>query len=231
MPEHVDELEPVLKLNPDFVLTQLLINNFETPGMRRPSRQYPLLPADLNARLTDASLVTNCWPIAGGAAQESLGLVDTPAILRGTCETRTRPTPARPSASCVNSPAAPGLLACRRGLSSSPPRTRWARTASVTLWFHPRPCTAICAEERIVFVDLLAPLQAPATRAACGSARSTPIPTPWRTNGPPPGSSMRSRSRGAADSQHKKKRKRARGPLPPNFIRRGSYLKLDACRV
>jgi len=158
MPEHVDELEPVLKLKPDFVLLQLYINNFETPGMRRPSA-YPLLPADLNARLTDASLVYQLLADRWAQLQESLGLVDSYA---------------RYLARHLRDPNSPDSREAFGKLRQFISRTRAAGVPTGAVLFpatdsmgpngldypfgfiHDR-VQAICAEERIVFVDLLAP--------------------------------------------------------------------------
>jgi lysophospholipase L1-like esterase len=158
MPEHVDELEPVLKLNPDFVLLQLYINNFETPGMRRPSA-YPLLPADLNARLTEASLVYQLLADRWAQLQESLGLVDSYA---------------RYLARHLRDPNSPDSREAFGKLRQFISRTRAAGVPTGAVLFpatdsmgpngidypfgfiHDR-VQAICAEERIVFVDLLAP--------------------------------------------------------------------------
>src|SRR5260370_372570 len=54
MPEHLQELDVVLPLHPNFVLLQLYVNDFETPNMRRP-QTYPLLPSDLDKRLVRSS--------------------------------------------------------------------------------------------------------------------------------------------------------------------------------
>ncbi len=70
MPEHLDELSPVLRLGADFVLLQLYINNFETPDMRRPSA-YPLLPQDLTHAPPSRRSSINCWPIAGRNCRSS----------------------------------------------------------------------------------------------------------------------------------------------------------------
>jgi lysophospholipase L1-like esterase len=158
MPEHVDELEPVLKLKPDFVLLQLYINNFETPGMRRPSA-YPLLPAHLNARLTEASLVYQLLADRWAQLQESLGLVDSYA---------------RYLARHLRDPNSPDSREAFGKLRQFISLTRAAGVPTGAVLFpatdsmgpngldypfgfiHDR-VQAICAEERIVFVDLLAP--------------------------------------------------------------------------
>ena len=75
MPEHLDELDQVLKLRPDFVLLQMYINNFETPNMRRP-RAYPLLPTDLDRRLLESWTVYLLLSDRWTHVQEEVGLVD-----------------------------------------------------------------------------------------------------------------------------------------------------------
>jgi hypothetical protein len=75
MPDDLGELEPVLKVSPDFVLLQMYINNFETPSMRRP-QTYPLLPSDLDRDLESwmvYRLLSDRW----AQFQEAVGLVDT----------------------------------------------------------------------------------------------------------------------------------------------------------
>ncbi len=75
MPEHLGELDVVLKLRPDFVLLQLYINNFETAGMRRPNPAH-LLPQDLDARLSRSSVVYQILNDRFAQLQEALGVVD-----------------------------------------------------------------------------------------------------------------------------------------------------------
>ena len=75
IPEDLDELEQVLKLAPDFVLLQMYINNFETPGMQRP-HPLPLLPSDLDGRLLGASVVYRLLSDRWAQFQEAMGLVD-----------------------------------------------------------------------------------------------------------------------------------------------------------
>ncbi len=75
LPEHVAELDVVLKLSPDFVLLQLYINNFETPAMRRPSPAH-LLPHDLDERMGSSSVVYQILNDRFAQLQESLGVVD-----------------------------------------------------------------------------------------------------------------------------------------------------------
>jgi hypothetical protein len=158
MPEHLDELEPVLKLNPDFVLLQLYINNFETPGMRRPAA-YPLLPADLNARFTESSLVYQLLADRWAQLQESLGLVDSYA---------------RYLARHLRDPDSPDSREAFGKLRQFISRAKAAGVQTGAVLFpatdsmgpnglgypfgfiHDR-VQEICAEERVVFVDLLSP--------------------------------------------------------------------------
>jgi hypothetical protein len=76
MPGHLDELEPVLKMSPAFVLLQMYINNFETPSMQRP-QTYSLLPADLDRDLLKSWIVYRLLSDRWAQFQEALGLVDT----------------------------------------------------------------------------------------------------------------------------------------------------------
>jgi lysophospholipase L1-like esterase len=69
------ELEPVLRLSPDFVLLQMYINNFETPSMERP-HTYPLLPADVDRRFLQTWSVYRLLSDRWAQLQEAIGLVD-----------------------------------------------------------------------------------------------------------------------------------------------------------
>jgi len=75
LPEHLAELDVVLKLSPDFVLLQLYINNFETPTMQRPSPAR-LMPHYVDVRLSRRSVVYEILNDRFAQLQESLGLVD-----------------------------------------------------------------------------------------------------------------------------------------------------------
>jgi len=75
MPEHLTELELVLKIRPDFVLLQLYINDFETSSMKRP-RRYPLLPSDLDSRMAGASLLYQLLLARWAQFQEAVGLTE-----------------------------------------------------------------------------------------------------------------------------------------------------------
>jgi lysophospholipase L1-like esterase len=55
MPEHLEVLDQALKYQPDFILLQLFINDFETAKMDRP-RPFPLLPPALDRSMLSASL-------------------------------------------------------------------------------------------------------------------------------------------------------------------------------
>jgi len=76
MPEHLQELEQVLPLSPDFILLQLYINDFETPEMVRP-QGHPLISSeDLDRRLMQSSalyvLLSNQW----GELESKFGFVE-----------------------------------------------------------------------------------------------------------------------------------------------------------
>lgn len=73
MPEHLDVLEQALKVSPDFVLLQLYINDFETPSMR-PPHAYPLLPASLDQRLQQSSLLYDLLSVQWAHVQEITGI-------------------------------------------------------------------------------------------------------------------------------------------------------------
>lgn len=73
MPEHLNALDTVLELRPDFVLLQLYINDFETSTMKRP-RPYPLLPSDLDSRLVRSSLLYQLLLGRWTQLQEAIGL-------------------------------------------------------------------------------------------------------------------------------------------------------------
>ena len=76
MPEHLNELDVVLKLHPDFVLLQLYINDFETPNMKRPET-YPLLPLDLDSRMVRSSLLYQLLLGRWAQLQNAVGLTET----------------------------------------------------------------------------------------------------------------------------------------------------------
>jgi hypothetical protein len=75
MPNHLDELDLVLKLSPDFVLLQLYINNFETSSMKRP-KPRPLLPRQIEGGLVESSVVYPMLNDRFAQFQEAVGLVD-----------------------------------------------------------------------------------------------------------------------------------------------------------
>lgn len=75
MPAHLDKLDKVLKLSPDFVLLQLYKNDFETATMIRP-RAYPLLPADQDRRMARSSLIYRLLLARWVQFQELVGLID-----------------------------------------------------------------------------------------------------------------------------------------------------------
>lgn len=75
MPQHLQELDDVLPLHPDFVLLQLFINDFETAEMQRP-RPHPLF-SDGAARGWGRSSVL--YDLANGRwvqLQEALGVTE-----------------------------------------------------------------------------------------------------------------------------------------------------------
>jgi hypothetical protein len=75
LPDYVATLGRVLKFSPDFVLLQMYINNFETAGMERP-KPLPLLPRELEGKLTDSSIVYRMLSDRWTELQQSLGVVD-----------------------------------------------------------------------------------------------------------------------------------------------------------
>ena len=76
MPEHLNELDVVLKLLPDFVLLQLYINDFETSNMKRP-QTHPLLPGDLDSRIVRSSLLYQVLLGRWAQFQHAVGLAET----------------------------------------------------------------------------------------------------------------------------------------------------------
>jgi lysophospholipase L1-like esterase len=75
MPNDLNELDLVLKMNPGFVLLQMHVNDFETSSMRRP-RPYPLLPAAWDGGLLASSIVYGLLSDRWAQFQEAIGLVD-----------------------------------------------------------------------------------------------------------------------------------------------------------
>jgi len=75
MPDHLKELDQVLKLSPDFVFLQLYENDFETPAMtRNRPRAYPLLPSDLDTRIEQPFLLYRLLIDRWVRFQEAIGL-------------------------------------------------------------------------------------------------------------------------------------------------------------
>jgi hypothetical protein len=70
--DHVTVLARALDVHPDFVLLQLYINDFETPGMHRP-RVYPLLPLSLHRTLERSSLLYDLIRDQWVRLQQSVG--------------------------------------------------------------------------------------------------------------------------------------------------------------
>ena len=77
IPDHLITLDRVLKFRPDFVLLQLYENDLETPTMttHRPT-DYPLLPLDLDRRLSGASLLYRLTIDKWNQFQEAVGLAE-----------------------------------------------------------------------------------------------------------------------------------------------------------
>lgn len=77
LPDHLNELDQVLKFSPDFVLLQLYENDFETPGMmtRRP-RDYPLMPSELDGRMMKSSVIYRLLIDHWNQFQEAVGLAE-----------------------------------------------------------------------------------------------------------------------------------------------------------
>ena len=76
MPEHLQVLDQVLTLHPDFVLLQLFINDFETPQMQRP-RPRPLISEDAARGWGRSSAL---YDLANGRwvqIQEATGITET----------------------------------------------------------------------------------------------------------------------------------------------------------
>lgn len=78
MPEHIALLPKVLATSPDFILLQLYFNDFEMPGMVRPS-PYPLLPSDLDRALERSSVTYTLLNVQWARLQEAMGIVETRA--------------------------------------------------------------------------------------------------------------------------------------------------------
>ena len=98
LPEHLEELDQVLPIKPDFVLLQLYENDFETPDtMRHRPRTYPLLPLHLDEQMEQVSLLYHILIGHWIALQESVGLASAIRITwRATCATRTLRMPSQP---------------------------------------------------------------------------------------------------------------------------------------
>jgi lysophospholipase L1-like esterase len=75
MPEHLAVLARALTVKPDYVLLQLYINDFETREMQRP-RPHPLLPASLDRRLGESSILYDQMRDQWVHLQEVLGLTE-----------------------------------------------------------------------------------------------------------------------------------------------------------
>jgi lysophospholipase L1-like esterase len=72
MPEHLAVLARALTVQPDYVLLQLYINDFETREMQRP-RPHPLLPQPLDRQVGESSLLYDQMRDQWAHLQEILG--------------------------------------------------------------------------------------------------------------------------------------------------------------
>ena len=77
LPDHLIELDLVLKLSPDFVLLQLYENDFETPEMmaNRP-KDHRLMPLDVDERMMRSSLLYRLLIDHWNQLQEATGLAE-----------------------------------------------------------------------------------------------------------------------------------------------------------
>jgi hypothetical protein len=75
MPEHLQKLERVLKLDPDFVLLQLYENDFETREMTRPD-SYPLLSDRVDRRMARVSVLFRLTRDAWVKVQQKVGIAE-----------------------------------------------------------------------------------------------------------------------------------------------------------
>jgi lysophospholipase L1-like esterase len=158
MPEHLNEIELVLPLRPNFVLLQLYVNDFETPTMKRPET-HPLLPSDLDGRLVRSSLLYQLLLGRWAQFQQAVGLSETYTHYM---------------ARYLQDPNAPDARAAFGMLRQLIDRAR-AAGVPIGVVFFPAPdamgpngatypfgylhdrARAICAEEQIPYLDLLAP--------------------------------------------------------------------------
>jgi hypothetical protein len=75
MPEHLDVLSQALSIQPDFVLLQLYINDWETTAMERP-RPKPLLPEAWDRSIERESLLYDLLRNQWSTMQEKIGITD-----------------------------------------------------------------------------------------------------------------------------------------------------------
>ena len=75
MPEHLEVLDQALKYQPDFILLQLFINDFETGKMDRP-RPFPLLPPTIDRTMLSTSITYQLLNTAWVRLQEWLHIRD-----------------------------------------------------------------------------------------------------------------------------------------------------------
>jgi len=76
MPQHLDELEQVLPMKPDFVLLQLFINDFETADMQRPHPR-PLISDDAARGWGRSSVLYDLLNGRWVQIQEATGVTET----------------------------------------------------------------------------------------------------------------------------------------------------------
>jgi hypothetical protein len=77
LPDHLDELDLVLKMQPDFVLLQLYENDFETPEMmRHRPHDYTLMPDGLDQRMMRSSVLYRLLIDHWNQLQEAVGLAE-----------------------------------------------------------------------------------------------------------------------------------------------------------
>jgi lysophospholipase L1-like esterase len=73
MPEHLMRLDKALTVQPDFILLEIYINDFETTEMVRP-KSYPLLPTALHEEMMRSSLLYSMLQGQWVHVQEALGI-------------------------------------------------------------------------------------------------------------------------------------------------------------
>jgi len=156
LPEHLQVLEQALSASPDFVLLQLYINDFEMPGMERPS-VYALLPwPSLDGWMLPASVLYDMVNDAWSQLQERTGMIESYVHYMDRN---------------LRDPSAPSSRKAFGMLRQFVDRARAAGVASGTVLF-PNPglfgknypfgylhdrVREVCADERITCLDLRGP--------------------------------------------------------------------------